>query len=215
MLQRPTRRLFLRALAGLGLTAGASKAATKEKKSEAKAETAYRLLTPECEVQMSVEYFERTSAESLRFRDRLTNRAFCLSTNGEEERACALRFSGSMAIARYHFQSRLPSRAPVNLRERVLTIDHDARMGPRAPFERTLAAERDVVSDIQAFGYDPNDATRPGTDVGPVPVWCLLRQDLYLNDEPKAFLIVHWKHTLDSIRLVDVIPGERTEMVGG
>jgi len=88
-------------------------------------------------------------------------------------------------------------------------------MGPRAPFERTLAAERDVVSDIQAFGYDPNDTTRPGTDAGPVPVWCLLRQDLYLNDEPKAFLIVHWKHTLDAIRLVDVIPGERTEMVGG
>jgi hypothetical protein len=103
----------------------------------------------------------------------------------------------------------------VNLRERVLTIDHDARMAPRAPFERTLAAEQGVVSDIQAFGYDPNDPMRPGADAGPVPVWCLLRQDLYLNDQAKAFLIVHWKHTLDAITLVDVIPGERTEMAGG
>jgi hypothetical protein len=209
-------------LAGFGLAWRAPAAeAKRDKKSgsksrtgtETKTETAYRLLTPECEVQMSVEYFGRTSAENLRFRDRLSNHAFCLSTNGEQDKSCAQRFSGSIAIARYHFQSRLPSQSPVNLRERVLTIDRDARMSPRAPFERVLAAERDVVSDIQAFGYDPNDPSRPGADAGPVPVWCLLRQDLYLNDQPNAFLIVHWKHTLDAISLVDVIPGERTEMI--
>lgn len=216
------RRSFLASLAGFGLAWRAPAAeAKRDKKSgsksrtgtETKTETAYRLLTPECEVQMSVEYFGRTSAENLRFRDRLSNHAFCLSTNGEQDKSCAQRFSGSIAIARYHFQSRLPSQSPVNLRERVLTIDRDARMSPRAPFERVLAAERDVVSDIQAFGYDPNDPSRPGADAGPVPVWCLLRQDLYLNDQPNAFLIVHWKHTLDAISLVDVIPGERTEMI--
>jgi hypothetical protein len=209
------RRSFLCALAGLGLTARAAGAEKKEKKAGTKAETAYRMVTPECEVQMSVEFFGRTSAEQFRFRDSLTNRAFCLSNNGEEDRSCVQRFSGSMAIARYHLRSRVPSRAAVNLRERVLTIDHDARMSARAPFERVLAAERDVVSDVQAFGYDPNDPTRPGEESGRVPVWCLLWQDLYLNDETKAFLIVHWKHTLDSISLVDVIPGERTELVGG
>ena len=162
---------------------------------------------------MSVECFGRTSAKNLRFRDRLSNRAFCVSTNGEQDKSCSQPFAGSIAIARYHFQSRLPFRAPVNLRERVLTIDRDARMSPRAPFERMLTAERDVISDIQAFGYDPTDPSRPGADTGPVPVWCLLRQDLYLNDQPNAFLIVHWKHTLDAITVVDVIPGERTEMV--
>lgn len=185
------------------------------KRPQVNAETAYRLLTPECEVQMSVEYFSRTSAESFRFRDSLTNRSFCLSTNGDEDRSCVQHFSGSMAIARYHLRSRLPSHTTVALRERVLTIDHDARMSPRGPFERVLAAERDIVSDIQAFGYDPNDPTRPQPDLARAPVWCLLRQDLYLNDQPSAFLIVHWKHTLDSISLVDVIPGERTEMVTG
>jgi hypothetical protein len=208
------RRSFLWSLAGLGLTASAARAEKKEKKTEAKTETAFRMLTPECEVQMSVEFFGRTSAERFRFRDSLTNRAFCVSNNGEEDRGCVQRFSGSMAIARYHLRSRVPSRAAVNLRERVLTIDHDERMGPRAPFERVLAAERDVVSDIQAFGYDPNDATRPRAEAGAVPVWCLLRQDLYLNEQKAAFLIVHWKHTLDAISLVDVIPGERTELVG-
>jgi hypothetical protein len=198
----------------MGLTGTASQANPgPNKKPQANIETAYRLLTPECEVQMSVEYFARTSAESFRFRDSLTNRSFCLSTNGEEDRSCVQHFSGSMAIARYHLRSRLPSHAPVALRERVLTIDHDARMSPRGPFERVLAAERDIVSDIQAFGYDPNDPTRPRPDAARVPVWCLLRQDLYLNDQSTAFLIVHWKHTLDSISLVDVIPGEHTELI--
>jgi hypothetical protein len=208
------RRSFLWSLAGLGLTASAARAEKKEKKTRAPAETAYRLLTPECEVQMSVEYFGRTSADNLRFRDRLTNRAFCFGTNGDDDRSCAQRFSGSMAIARYHLRSRLPSRSPIQLRERVLTIDRDVRVGARAPFERTLTSERDIVSDIQAFGYDPNDPSGPAAD-GKAPVWCLLRQDLYLNDQPNAFLIVHWKHTLDAISLVDVIPGERTEFVGG
>ena len=59
---------------------------------------------------------------------------------------------GSMAIAQYHFRSRRHSGTPLNLRERVLTIDHDHRISPRAPFERVLAVERAVVSDIQAFG---------------------------------------------------------------
>jgi hypothetical protein len=211
--RRSARRSFLWWLAALGLTATASPAESKPgNKSQTKTETVFRLLTPECDVDMSVEYFARTSMESIRLRDSLTNRSFCLSKNGEEEQSCVQRFSGSMAIARYHLRSRLDSKAPVTLRERVRTIDHDATMPPRAPFERVLAAERNIISDIQAFGYDP-DGPRP--DAGPVPVWCLLRQDLYLNDQIKAFMVVHWKHTLDSISLVDVIPGERTELVTG
>ena len=213
--QKPARRSFLRWLAALGTAAALPAQSKPANKSQNKTETAFRLLTPECDVQMSVEYFERTSLESLRFRDSLTNRSFCLSSNGAEDRSCVQHFAGSMAIARYHLRPRLPSQAPVTLRERVLTIDRDARMTPRAPFERVLAAERGVVSDVQAFGYDPNDPARPHSDAGPVPVWCLLRQDLYLNDQPDAFMVVHWKHTLDSISLVDLIPGERTELVSG
>ena len=47
----------------------------------------------------------------------------------------------------------------------------------------------------------------------PLAAWRLLRQDLYLNSQTTAFLIVHWKHTLDVISLVDVIPGDDTEWV--
>jgi hypothetical protein len=202
--QNPDRRSFLRGLASLGLTA-------RTGKSERKSETVYRFLTPECEVRMSVQYFGNSLTKDFRFRDRLTNRAFCLSANGEENRNCLPRFSGSMAIALYHFHPR--PHIPLNLRERVLTIDHDRRMNPRPPFERVLAVEREVVSDIQAFGYNRDDPEEAASDATSPALWCLLRQDLYLNEQAAPFLIVHWKHTLNFISLVDVIPGDRTQLI--
>jgi hypothetical protein len=205
------RRSFLCSLAGFGLS-------TKLGKSEAKSETVYRFSTPECDVLMSVEYFARSEIKNFRFRDTLTNRGFCLSANGEEGQGCVQHFSGSIAIAHYTFLSSRRSQPPVTLRERVLTIDQDSRMGPRPPFERALAVEREVVSDIQAFGYNaddppPSELSAPRS-MAPA-VWCLLRQDLYLNDQTAAFLIVHWKHTLDFIRLLDVIPGDHTQVING
>ncbi len=181
--------------------------------SQKEAETVYRFTTPECEVQMSIEYFGNSEVRSLRFRDFLNHHAFCLSANGAEDPNCLQRFSGSLAIAHYRFRSRHHGRMPLNLRERVLTIDHDSRLDPRPPFEKLLAIDRGIVSDIQAFGYNPEnpDPSTPGGK--PLPLWCLLRQDLYLNQQPSAFLTVHWKHTFDGITLLDVIPGERTDLL--
>ena len=204
-LSRHTRRSLLVSLAGAAL-------ATKVLawKSENDAENVRRFMTPECEIKMSVEYFANAAADSFRFRDSLTNRAFCLSPNGEENRACQARFAGSLAIAHYHFRSRSHAQMPINLRERVLTIDHDGRMDPRPPFEKLTAIQRGTVSDIQAFGYNPDTPNQ--SDGKPLALWCLLRQDLFLNQQPEPFLIVHWKHTFDAITLLDVIPGDRTEL---
>jgi hypothetical protein len=162
---------------------------------------------------MSVEYFDSSSTKNFRFRESQTNRAFCLSANGEEDRNCLERFAGSIAIARYSFRWHPHAQGPLNLRERVRTIDQDNRMNPRPAFERVLAVEREVVSDIQAFGYNRDDPKQADSSAKPVAVWCLLRQDLYLNDQSTAFLIVHWKHTLDFISLLDVIPGDQTQLI--
>jgi hypothetical protein len=110
--------------------------------------------------------------------------------------------------------SRLHS-APLNLRERVLTIDHDSRISPRAPFERVLAVEQAIVSDIQAFGYNADDVEQATRNAERLALWYLVRQDLYLNDQATAFLIVHWKHTLNFISFLDVIPGDGTELISG
>jgi hypothetical protein len=195
------RRSFLWSVAGLGIS---SRLLRSEKPSDA----TYRLRTPEGEVRMSVRYFAAPATNNFMFRDGLTARPFCLSADGEQNRNCLERFVGSMAIASYQFRSRRTPRVPLNLRERVVTIDQDDRMSPRPPFEREMAVERDVVGDIQAFGYTPD-----GADAGSLAVWRLLRQNLYLNDQTSAFLILHWKHTLKFISLVDVIPGEGTEFI--
>jgi hypothetical protein len=209
-LPKPDRRFFLSSLislgAGLGLTEHGLKA-------EKRSEPSYRFRTPECEVRMSVQFLVNSATEGFHFRDRLTNRSFCLSANGEENRGCLERFVGAMAIARYAFRSQRHSAAPLNLRERVMIIDNDGRMKPSPPFERVLAVEREMVSDIQAFGYNPDDPQQTAFNTKPLAAWRLLRQDLYLNAQSTAFLIVHWKHTLDVISLVDVIPGDDTERI--
>jgi hypothetical protein len=86
------------------------------------------------------------------------------------------------------------------------------------PARRTHSAESTGISVsvdfyIQALGYDPDDLQQTAFSTRPPAAWRLLRQDLYLNGQPRAFLIVHWKHTLDFISLVDVIPGDETEWV--
>src|ERR1700755_2436759 len=143
------RRSFLSSFAGFGF-------ALKNGKSAKDSESVYRLLTPECEVRMSVQYFDNY-ASGLRFRDFLANRTLCVSADSKPDPSCTQRFSGSMAIAHYHFRPRSSGLRPLRLRESVHTIDQDKRMTSRQPFERSLAVEREMASDIQAFGYDPSD----------------------------------------------------------
>jgi hypothetical protein len=209
-LATPDRRFFLSWLTSLGTGLVLTKHGLK---GENRSEPSYRFRTPECEVRMGVQFLANSSTEGFHFRDRLTNRTFCLSANGREDHGCLERFVGAMAIARYAFRSRGHSVTPLNLRERVLIIDNDSGMSPPPPFERTLAVEREMASDIQAFGYNPDDPQQAAFRTKPPAAWRLLRQDLYLNGQTTAFLIVHWKHTLDVISLVDVIPGDDTEWI--
>ena len=197
-----SRRALLGSIAGTALTSNAFAFRHQEEQ-----ETVYRFATPECEAQMSVEYFGGSEINTLRFRDFLTRNRFCLSANGAEDPGCVQRFSGSLAIAHYRFRFRHHAHISLSLRERVLTIDHDSRFDPRPPFEKLLSIENGTVSDIQAFGYDPSSQTAS------LPLWCLLRQDLFLNQQLSAFLTVHWKHTFDAIRLLDVIPGDNTRLI--
>lgn len=204
--QRPGRRRFLWSMAAFGLT-------RRIGSSETPPEQVYRFVTPVCEVRMSVEHFTSSSIRGLHFRDDLTNRTFCLSASGEKDLDCLEGFVGSMAIAHYYFRSPHHAATPHHLRARVLTIDHDRRIRPRPPFERMMAVEGAAVSDIQAFGYKAGDAQQTASDANSLAAWYLVRQDLYLNDQATAFLIVHWKHALDLISLLDVISGDGTRLI--
>lgn len=205
------RRLFL--WSGVGLTFGQA----MSNKSHAAArvvekETVYRFASGDCEVRMRVEFKDNYSSEGFWFKDRLAQRRFCYSGAGQENRGCLPNFTGAIAIAEYHVRS--SSRLPkgFTLRERVRTIDQDERLTLREPFERTIQLEDGVASDIQAFGYhsDPGSAARQVEIRG---TWCVLRQDLYLPGADSVFLVIHWKHTPNAIRIFDVIPGSTTRVI--
>ena len=182
VLAKPDRRFFLSSLGSLGTALVLS---NRELKAENRSEPRYRFRTPECEVRMSVQFLANSSTEGFHFRDRLTNRTFCLSASGREDHGCLERFVGAMAIARYAFHSPRHSAAPLNLRERVLIIDNDSGLSPPPPFERALAVEREMASDIQAFGYDP-DHLQPTASAASLPLRgvCCARTCISTTEQP-------------------------------
>lgn len=95
----------------------------------------------------------------------------------------------------------------ISLREHVRTIDHDVRVEQRPPFDREIRLVQGIASDIQAFGYETETPSPPSNDRDP---WCFFRQDLYFDRLQSPFLVVHWRHALSGIRVLDAIPGEHT-----
>ena len=158
------------------------------------------------EVQMTVEFHDHHERRVLGFDERMTDRHFCLSADGIEGHDCVKNFVGAIAVARYHIRSsRHGSRAQV-LRERVRAIDQDEALGARPPFDRAIELQNGVASDIQTFGYIAG-ASSAADDASP---WCLLRQDLFLDGDTAPFLVIHWKHTLSAIRILDIVTGRGT-----
>jgi hypothetical protein len=179
-----------------------------------KNEAVYHFATSDCDVQLSVEFYDRYSRDGFWFAERHTNRQFCFSGKGEEGADCLANFSGSLAIARYHVRPRSKPPNSIALRERVRTIDQDNLVTLRPPFERAIEFRGGVASDIQAFGYETEGLPPAGGPASPPHApWSLLRQDLYFDGQRKPFLILHWKHTLNAIRLLDLIPGDETHFV--
>jgi hypothetical protein len=207
MMQNPSRRSFLGTLVALMPVATL---ATKQKNSS---DPVLRFSTPNCDVEMSVKSYGKIKTDDLGFIDRVTNLRMCVPEPSSKSTSCVSGFQGALAVAIYKFSSQSPAKMPTKLHEKVLTIDHDTRIDPKPPLDGFVAVEKDVASDIQAFGYTPDRMTGmfPASPfVGP---WCLMRQDLYLNEERAPFLILHWKHTLESIQLMDVIPGDGTRQI--
>jgi hypothetical protein len=179
--------------------------------SQPKNENVYRFATPEWDVLMTVEFYDRYSSGGFWFDERRTDRHYCLSAKGEQGRNCLATFSGSLAVARYQIRPRSKMPHPAFLRESVRTIDQDARLKTRPPFERAIELRQGVASDIQAFGYEVEAASsvheQPAELHG---AWCLLRQDLCFAGQSSPFLVVHWKHALSAIRILDIILGDQT-----
>jgi hypothetical protein len=198
-----SRRFFL--AGGVSLCAAAT---------APQSESVYEFAASGCEVRMTVAFYDRYSSSGLRFQELLAGSHFCLSASGYEDRDCAARFVGSLAVARYRFDA---AHRVAALREHVDAIDRDARLVHRPAFDRTIELRQGIASDIQAFGYETDpplsspSAHQPEAG-GP---WVYFRQDLYFEGRDAPFLIVHWRHAFGGIRILDVIPGEGTRLTKG
>jgi hypothetical protein len=175
-----------------------------------KVETVHRFQTPEWDIQMTVEFYDRYASKGFWFNEQRSNREYCLSATGEEARHCLGGFTGSLAVAQYRIRPRSMASRLTILREHVRTIDQDDRLETRAPFDRALALQDGIASDIQVFGYEPGPSSARDQSSERYVPWCLLRQDLYFDKQSSPFLVVHWKHTLSAIRILDIVPGGQT-----
>ena len=166
-------------------------------------------------IRLTFEYQDNYRSKGFGFRERQSDRRFCLSPGGQENQDCLQGFRGSLAIAHYRLRWRGSSVPNVPLRELVREIDRSDAVAPRPTYERSIPLQEGTASDIQAFGYAvaPNDSKGEGSL--PPEVWWLARQDLFLGDANKPFLVVHWKHRLDAIRVLDLIPGAGTRQLFG
>jgi hypothetical protein len=198
------RSFFLGGIATTGSMALASFA-----KSEP--EQQFFFTTGEFSIRMNVEYYDDSPNPALRFEDRAANSRYCLSAKGENNRNCANDFKGSIAVARYHISPRPgKSTSSLMMREYVRSIDQSDYLPARSPFERLIEVRSGLASDIQVFGYkDDPSAEANQSD----KAWCFLRQDLYLGQGGVPFLVLHWKHTVSSIRVLDIIPENGTVSV--
>ncbi len=210
-MQKTSRRSFLGTLAALMPIAATSPFAKHKKPGD----PIYRFALPECEVELTLKSYGKISTDDLGFIDRATNQRMCVGEPSAPDRGCVLNFRGALAVAIYHFCSQSPAGVPAKLRERVVTIDHDRRIDPKPPIDEFVPVEQAVASDIQAFGYTPDRLNGPMPPLPFVSPWALMRQDLFIDAQTAPFLILHWKHTLESIQLVDVIPGDRTRPIEG
>lgn len=192
------RRRFLGATAAFAVISPAA----------AKDEEAYRFRTANAEIEMTIEFHDGYASRGFWFGEQMSNRNFCLSAGGEEGRNCLAGFRGSLAIARYRVRPRSHPAAEPVLREYVRTIDRDARLPDRLPFERSIVLKKGVGSDLQAFGYEP--APKDEALFDQHGAWYLYRQDLFLEPQRAPFLVVYWKHAFASIRVLDLIPGDQT-----
>ena len=168
--------------------------------------------TDDYEIRMTLEFHDRYAA-GLGFTDRSSNSHFCLSAKGEWNQDCVSDFTGAVAIARYKISSPARSLPATSLREYVRSIDQSDNLPLRPPFERVIEVEHGLASDIQVFGYRGSSTAPGGQATDQDHVWCLLRQNLYLKDRTTPFLVVHWKHTLNFIRVLDVIPEKGTSQI--
>jgi len=167
-------------------------------------QTEFKVSSPEFEMEVDVQFYDGVH-EAPRFYTNSNGKGpICLSVEGQPCGKTEIgNWIGSYAIV--HFKLLRPAASVFpKLRERVRVIDQDEDLPDRPPFESAIAISDQLASDIELYGYSERSAGK--AEKRDDRTWRFLRQELIYGDEQRPFLILHWKHTVESITLIDAIP---------
>ena len=142
----------------------------------------------------------------------------CAVRNGESG-ACPERFVGAVAIVTFtlkRINGKVASTG--SIRELATVVAQSPDLPAHAPFELTQPFVRGILSDLQVFGYDESDIAEPARAAARKEsqerTWRICRQELYLNDAKKPFAIIHWRHTVDRIDIMQAQAGKAARPSG-
>ena len=136
----------------------------------------------------------------------------CLSVEGQPcGKSETGNWIGSYAIVHFKLLRRAAGANALTLRERVRVIDQDSDLPNRPPFESVIPISDQTASDIELYGYSEGSTAKG--EQSDDRTWRFFRQEVFYGNQERPFLILHWKHTVESITLIDAIPlgGARLE----
>ena len=170
----------------------------------------YRIRTGGCTLEMQVETSKRYAGTPVFFYpEEKGSETLCLSETGDlGSKNCVKDFEGAVAIVRFSTSPGDEQRCSA-MREHVRVIDQDAALHEYGPFDAKILLDAGIGSDIQLFGFGRREFLNRGVEARS---WRLFRQELFMDSSAEPFVIVHWKHTLKSIDLIDVIPVGSTDL---
>ena len=168
-------------------------------------QTEFKVSSPEFEMEVDVQFYDGVHQAPRFYTNSNGKGPICLSVEGqpcgESETG---NWIGSYAIVHFKLLRQAAGTSALTLRERVRVIDQDADLPNRPPFETVVPISDQTASDIELYGYsegsvgkEPHDGDR---------TWRFLRQEVFYGNQERPFLILHWKHTVESIILIDAIP---------
>ncbi|HTU44193.1 MAG TPA: hypothetical protein VMF91_03990 [Bryobacteraceae bacterium] len=168
-------------------------------------QTEFKVSTPEFAMEVDIQFYDGVRQAPRFYTNSEGKGPICLSVEG---RPCGKteteNWIGSYAIVHFKLLRQAAGSNASKLRERVRVIDQDADLPDRPPFESAIPIGDRTASDIELYGYSEDSAGKEAQDGD--RTWRFLRQELFYGSQERPFLILHWKHTVESIRLIDAIP---------
>jgi hypothetical protein len=175
-------------------------------------QTEFRVWNPDFEMTVTIEFYDDLHEEPRFYSRSQDNKQSCITVQGQPcgSGSHMNNWTGSYAIVHFRLLRQSADVAPGKLRERVRVIDQDEGLPDRPPFETEIAFTDHVGSDIELYGYFQKSSHTAATASD--HSWRILRQELIYGTDSRPFMILHWRHTVENIRLIDAIPVGATRL---